>query len=245
MKSKLLHFSRIPLLFLFVLTLLSACQTESRPNADPFPQSGELDPLFDPLDNELPHDNSKDNDKNKDESHTLPTDSNSIQISNSDKAEENLNPSNGLEDQAQSKDGTSLHPKNKEEPDFLKNNLSLLGMKIHDSKTGIILKFGMSDHSYIIEDSEKPITVYDYDYFSVGFDPKHQLEFIEIRSRDIDPMLNGLLLGDNISAAHEALGEPDSSSNFVLSYRNSDAILKLDIDPSLDTILSIKLFSVN
>jgi hypothetical protein len=68
------------------------------------------------------------------------------------------------------------------------------------------------------------------------------VEFIEVASSEEDPGLNGLRLGQTTADAAKALGKPDSSTDYVMTYKTKTTVLKLDIDTKSKTIQSIKLF---
>lgn len=121
--------------------------------------------------------------------------------------------------------------------------LSLLDLRIRDSITTVIMKLGVPIEQYNIEESGGPITIYEYEHYTVGINQYKQLEFVEVYSASVDPHLQGLRLDDSVKKIIEVLGEPQSQSSFVLSYYDNGSILKFDVDPKMDKILSIKLFA--
>ncbi|WP_127580001.1 hypothetical protein [Paenibacillus koleovorans] len=120
---------------------------------------------------------------------------------------------------------------------------SLMGVKLTDNTSTVKLKLGFPQDEYTMEDAQDPITVYEYNGYSVGFNRAGVVQFVEITSEDIDPGLNGLRLKQNVKQALQALGKPDISSKYALSFKSGGTVLKLDVDPTLQTILSIKLFA--
>ncbi|WP_254365102.1 DUF4309 domain-containing protein [Paenibacillus sp. MZ04-78.2] len=120
---------------------------------------------------------------------------------------------------------------------------TLLGLTLKTSAAEITEKFGKPKEQFVMEDDTDPITVYDYTDFLVGFDKQKQLHFVDVRSADVNPGLNGLKLGDPVEEVTKALGKPSSNTSFVLTYKATGAVLKLDIDPKSQKVNSIKLFA--
>ncbi|GAA4863212.1 hypothetical protein GCM10023310_48330 [Paenibacillus vulneris] len=120
---------------------------------------------------------------------------------------------------------------------------TLLGLTLKSSPDAVTSKYGKPKEQFQMEDETDPITVYDYTDFMVGYNKQNQLQFIDIRSSEINPGLNGLKLGQSTSDIYKALGKPDSNTSYVLIYKSKDAVLKLDIDPKTDKLNSIKLFA--
>jgi hypothetical protein len=127
---------------------------------------------------------------------------------------------------------------------FSSKQPKIMGLAIGELQEKTIAQYGKPIESYIMEDPTKPITVYQYEGFSVGFNTANEIQFIDISSADLNPGLNGLRLGQSSTQALELLGKPDKNTSFVISYNTKTAILKLDIDPKTKTIQSIKLFGV-
>jgi hypothetical protein len=119
---------------------------------------------------------------------------------------------------------------------------SVMGLTLKDTQDNVNAKFGTPSDSFVMDDPVEPITVYQYEGFSVGFDGANQVKFIDVNSAKVNPQLNGLRLGQTVDEAVKALGKPDLNTNYVLTYNAKEAILKLDIDPKTKTIQSIKLF---
>jgi hypothetical protein len=120
---------------------------------------------------------------------------------------------------------------------------TLLGLSLHTPKEDVLDKLGPAKTKFVMDDDTDKVTVYEYADFSVGFNKNDTLEFVDIRSADIDPGLNGLRLGQKVEDAVKALGKPDTNSSVVLTYKSHGTLLKLDLDPKEGTIRSIKLFA--
>ncbi|MFE5319144.1 DUF4309 domain-containing protein [Paenibacillus sp. NPDC056579] len=120
---------------------------------------------------------------------------------------------------------------------------TLLGLTLKSAPDAVTGKYGKPKEQFQMDDETDPITVYDYTDFLVGFNKQNQLQFIDIRSSDINPGLNGLKLGQSTAAVFKALGKPDTNTSYVMTYKSKGAILKLDIDPKTDKVNSIKLFA--
>jgi hypothetical protein len=122
---------------------------------------------------------------------------------------------------------------------------TLMGLKLGADKDSVLGRFSKAKDQFIMDEDTDPVTVYDYTDFSIGFNKQNKLEFVNVHTADIDPGLRGLRLGEKSGDAIAALGKPDSNSTFVLAYKAQGTVLKLDIDPTNDTIQSIKLFTDN
>lgn len=119
---------------------------------------------------------------------------------------------------------------------------SLMGIRLGDTKQTVKQKYEDPTSEYEMDDDKDPLSVIEYDGFTVGFNKAGTVEFIEITSKDVNPGLNGLRLGQKVKDAETALGKPDTNTNYALHYKSAGAVLKLDIDPKSEAIQSIKLF---
>lgn len=140
---------------------------------------------------------------------------------------------------------TSDKPDQAEEPDekFDPAHPKLLGIALGDKKDAVLKRLGKPVEQFTMEDEKDPVTVFEYDGYAVGFNKSMQVLFVEVSSSDAATGLNGLKVGDKDKDALKALGKADSNTNYVLSYKTDDVLLKLDIDPQTHVIQSIKLFA--
>lgn len=122
-------------------------------------------------------------------------------------------------------------------------NLTLMGLALHHTSQMVTEMYGSPNNEFMMDDEDQTITVYDYEAFSVGFGEDDGIIFIDVASGNVDPGLKGLRLGQKANDAVEALGNPDTNTNFVMTYNTERTILKLDIDPQTNVVRSIKLFS--
>lgn len=134
-------------------------------------------------------------------------------------------------------------PKVKEEDVYQQEKPTLMGLKLGTSKDAVLERFGKAKKQFVMDEDEDAIQVYDFGDFSVGFNTKNALEFVDVHSTDIDPGLRGLHLGQSVQEAIDILGKPDSNTTYVLSYKSQGTLLKIDIDPNENIIQSIKLFA--
>lgn len=132
-------------------------------------------------------------------------------------------------------------PNIKAEDAYQQEKPTLMGLKLGMSKNVVLDRFGKAKKQFVME--EDHIQVYDFTDFSVGFNTKDALEFVDVHSTDIDPGLRGLRLGQKVQDVINTLGKPDTNTTYVLSYKSQGTLLKLDIDPNDSTIQSIKLFA--
>jgi hypothetical protein len=122
---------------------------------------------------------------------------------------------------------------------------TLMGLKLGADKDSVLGRFSKAKDQFIMDEDTDAVTVYEYTDFSIGFNKQNKLEFVDVHTSDIDPGLRGLRLGEKSADAIAALGKPDSNTTYVLAYKAQGTVLKLDIDPTNDTIQSIKLFADN
>jgi hypothetical protein len=169
--------------------------------------------------------------------HTAPTKSESY-VPILEKSGDQATVASNIVQQTNSMDNTSLLAFSSKQP-------KILGLAIGEPQEKAISQYGKPIESYIMEDPTEPISVYQYEGFSIGFNTANEIQFIDVSSAKVNPELNGLRLGQTSTQALAILGKPDKNTNFVISYNTKTAILKLDIDPKTKTILSIKLFGVD
>lgn len=118
----------------------------------------------------------------------------------------------------------------------------LHGIGVGDAQGATERKLGKPVDNYAIEDENETLTIHEYNGFSIGYGKDKAVRFIEVFSSDTATGLNGLRIGDTENAAIKALGKPDTHTASVISYKAAGALLKLDMDPDKDEIISIKLF---
>ncbi len=120
---------------------------------------------------------------------------------------------------------------------------SLIGLKLGDPLSSLFKLWGQANEVIYVNDLEEPYSIYRYSGFSIGGDVSDTVSFITIDSAMIDVRLNGLMVGQKVEDAISILGTPTTNTNFILKYQTHSTILKLDVDPSENVILSIKLFT--
>lgn len=120
---------------------------------------------------------------------------------------------------------------------------ALMGIRLTDTLNDVLERFDEPLASFEMQDELAPLTIYEYEGFTVGFNPRSNVEFVEITSDAVNPGLGGLKLGQTVEDAETALGVPHANTQYALQYRAHGTILKLDVDPKNKTIQSIKLFA--
>jgi hypothetical protein len=118
---------------------------------------------------------------------------------------------------------------------------SLMNIRINDTRESVIKKHGQPQSESVWNEDDE-LLVYDYNHFTVGFSSNDKVEFVTVHSKEADTGLAGLRLGMKTKEAVESLGDPDTNTIYVWTYKSPNSIMKLDIDPKNDTIHSIKLF---
>ncbi|MFC4810095.1 hypothetical protein [Paenibacillus sp. GCM10023250] len=119
----------------------------------------------------------------------------------------------------------------------------LFGIAIGEAEASASAKLGKPSEAYPLDDEGGTLSVKEYAACSVGFSPDKKVKFVEVFGRSAATGLGGLRVGDTASAAVKKLGEPDTHTGSVLAYDADGALLKLDLDPENERILSIKLFA--
>ncbi|KQN97773.1 hypothetical protein ASF12_21520 [Paenibacillus sp. Leaf72] len=121
---------------------------------------------------------------------------------------------------------------------------ALLGLAIGDSKAAMTKLFGTALDSYTLEEENQvKIEVHEYDGFAVGLSDKNTIQYIEVYDKKVKTGLSGVKIGDHSKTAVKALGKPTSQSGFIIAYEGTKTLLKLDLDPDLSEIVSIKLLA--
>lgn len=121
----------------------------------------------------------------------------------------------------------------------------LHGLAIGDNEKTVRGLYGEEIDSYKLEDEFESITVLEYDGFAVGLNKKKTVQYIEVFDKQADTGLSGLRIGDKLDRALDELGKPETQTDYLLTYHADGAFLKLDIDPTLNEIISIKLIALS
>lgn len=119
----------------------------------------------------------------------------------------------------------------------------LHGIAIGDSDAAVNQLYGKPNDSYKLNEENETIKVLEFDGFAVGINDYNKVLFIEVYGKSISAGLSGLRIGDDPEAALRALGKPEKQTAYLLMYEAEGALLKLDLDPVHNEIVSIKLLS--
>lgn len=118
----------------------------------------------------------------------------------------------------------------------------LLGISIGDAQDTVTAQYGKPQDEFSTEDQKETLNINEYDGFSVGYDGKLKVKFVEVYGDKVKTGLNGLRIGQSGDEAIKALGKPSNHNTYTLGYKADGAFLKLDLDPQSNEVLSIKLF---
>lgn len=121
----------------------------------------------------------------------------------------------------------------------------LQGIAIGDSDTTVNQLFGKPADSYMLNEENETVKVLEYDGFAVGINDHKKVQYVEVYGTSLSAGLSGLRVGDDPEAALRALGKPGKQTSYLLIYEAEGALLKLDLDPAQNEIVSIKLLSLN
>src|SRR5690606_30227759 len=87
------------------------------------------------------------------------------------------------------------------------------------------------------------LTILEYPGFRFGANEDKAIVFIEVTSDQITPGLNQFRVGQTVEEAQKALGPANSLNEYVMIYSFEHLILKCDLNPNNETVISIKLFA--
>ncbi|WP_139997721.1 hypothetical protein [Paenibacillus paridis] len=121
----------------------------------------------------------------------------------------------------------------------------LHGIAIGDNESSVTKLYGKPQDTYKLDEETETINVLEYDGFAVGINPGKKVQFVEVYGKLISTGLSGLHIGDSQENALKLLGKPNKQTTYLLTYEAKKALLKLDLDPVHNQIVSIKLLAVN
>lgn len=121
----------------------------------------------------------------------------------------------------------------------------LHGISIGESSSIVEKLHGKPVDTYNLDEEIDLIQVYEYDGFAIGINSKQKVQYVEVYDKRIKAGLSGLKVGDKPDAALHLLGKPDKQTTYLLTYESTGALLKLDLDPDHNKIVSIKLLTLN
>ncbi|MBB3110016.1 hypothetical protein FHS18_002079 [Paenibacillus phyllosphaerae] len=125
------------------------------------------------------------------------------------------------------------------------DNPQLHNIALAETEEALDLKVGEPLDEYVLQDEEESLSVREYDGFAIGLSENDTVQYVEVFARAVSPGLSGLRIGDQAEAALKLLGKPTTQTANVLTYKAGSTLLKLDLDPESDSILSMKLFYDN
>lgn len=119
----------------------------------------------------------------------------------------------------------------------------MLGLAIGDSNAKVSERYGKAADIYSLEDDSETIEVHEYKGFAVGINEKKKIQYIEVYDKSIATGLSGIQVEDPAKDVLNALGKPSSQNSYIITYQGKDSLLKFDLDPEHDKIVSIKLLA--
>jgi hypothetical protein len=118
----------------------------------------------------------------------------------------------------------------------------LHGLAVGESRSNVEQRYGQPNDTYTMQDDNETLQVSEYGGYTAGYGDSGRITFVEVFDSSVETGLNGLRIGDSAEQAIQTLGKPDERSDFVLIYTSSTEMLKLDLDPEQQEVLSAKLF---
>lgn len=119
---------------------------------------------------------------------------------------------------------------------------TLMGLTVGTDAMVVLEQFGEPHAIHELPEDLEDARVFTYPGFAVGIQEGEVL-FVEVNTSSVNPGLNGFRLGYTREEALMYLGEPTTSTEYVLNYIADGVVLKLDTDPQTNRIHSIKLFA--
>ncbi|WP_336786419.1 hypothetical protein [Paenibacillus sp. MMO-177] len=119
----------------------------------------------------------------------------------------------------------------------------MLGLKIGDSNAKVSERYGKANDVYSLKDDSETIEVHEYKGFAVGINEDKAIQYIEVYDKSIATGLSGVRVEDNADTVLKALGKPTSQNSYIITYQGKDSLLKFDLDPDHNRIVSIKLLA--
>ncbi|NIK68323.1 hypothetical protein [Paenibacillus sp. BK720] len=119
----------------------------------------------------------------------------------------------------------------------------MLGLQIGDSHTKVSERYGKADDVYSLKDDAETIEVHEYKGFAVGINEDKAIQYIEVYDKSIATGLSGVRVEDKSETVLKALGKPTSQNSYIITYQGKDSLLKFDLDPDHNKIVSIKLLA--
>ncbi len=154
-------------------------------------------------------------------------------------ADKPIEESDAVEEQPQPDESTVV-PQSLEQ--FTLAQPRLMGMTVGDSQEFVTQMHGLPQEMTTMSDGEQKLTVYHYDGFMIGMNVQQVVEFITVMSSHVESGLNGFHIGGTVEDAIHSLGEPSTENDYVLAYQNEVALLKLDVDPATNEVITARLF---
>ena len=168
-----------------------------------------------------------------------------MKISSQDEADKEKAPTNTDKKNADKSDNDKKEPAklpnyNISEP-FDTTKPALMGFTIGDSLDAVTTRFGKAESESTMNDGQL-LHIMEYPGFRFGASEDKKIVFIEVTSDQLAPGLNQFRVGQTVDEAQKALGPANSLNEYVMIYEFNDLILKCDLNPNTDTVISIKLF---
>lgn len=121
----------------------------------------------------------------------------------------------------------------------------LYSVSIGESSDTVMERFGQESDRYSLEEKAGTIQVLEYDGFAIGINQDDKVQFVEVYKADIPTGLSGLRIGDKPEKAVDELGKPSSQSEYLIIYDGEGATLRLDVNPDMNEIVSMKLLPLS
>ncbi|GIO16354.1 hypothetical protein J19TS2_59090 [Cohnella xylanilytica] len=118
---------------------------------------------------------------------------------------------------------------------------TLAGIGLGMSGEAVADKLGAPLQQYELPEGDGSVRIQEYEGISVGFAPSGSVVFVEVASPSASTGLEGIRIGGGGERAAEGLGVPFTSESRVLSKSVAGGMVKIDLDPSTQNVLSVKL----
>ncbi|MFD2329670.1 hypothetical protein ACFSR7_10500 [Cohnella sp. GCM10020058] len=113
-----------------------------------------------------------------------------------------------------------------------------LGMTLTDAENEI---GGPAGDSYTLPDAGRTVELREYDGLTVGFDASEHVVYVEITSAAVPSGLPNVEVGSSTEDAARSLSLKATPSSSSMTADVDGGILRLDLDPVADEVVTIKL----
>jgi len=118
---------------------------------------------------------------------------------------------------------------------------TLAGLSLGMKRGDVARRLGSPAQEYDLPDGSETVRMCEYANVTVGYGPDDAVVYVEVSEPGTDSGLIGIQVGQSGKQAAGALGLAFTAETRVLAKAARGGTLKVDLDPSTQTVLSVKL----